>query len=114
MSYDDQHLARQRDRLEEPVEARDDAVALVVDGDDDRDARDGVTRGTPLPSRFQMSTTGLSTSRSRYSGCGAPMTSRSDSAQHLVERHEVGVVVTYGSVHEHRVGLEAQDAACSL
>ena len=38
-----------------------------------------------------MSTTGTSTSRSAYTVCGAPITSRSDSREHVVERHEVGI-----------------------
>ena len=46
---------------------------------------------TPLPSTFQMSTTGLSVDRSRYSGWGAPMTSRSAAAIDFVERQQVRI-----------------------
>ena len=58
-----------------------------------------------------MSTTGTSVvevARTRW--CGAPMTSRSDSREHLVERHEVGVGGDVGVGAEHPRGLEPEEA----
>ena len=74
----------------EPVEARDDRVALVVDGDDDRDA--GRHTRSPLPSRFHTSTTGTSASRSAYCVVRRRDDEQIGLREHVVERPEVGVV----------------------
>ena len=56
-----------------------------------------------------MSATGLSVTSSRYSGCGAAITSRSDLREDVVERAQgrVGGHVRVGA--QHRAGLEGQD-----
>ena len=72
----DQDLALGLDRVEDPVQHRDDGLALVVGGNDDRDGK-GHQTTVPCPSRFQTSATGSVVSRSRYCLCGAAMISRS-------------------------------------
>src|SRR5271155_4503084 len=70
-------FTRQPHRLEHPVKDGNDALALVVGRNNNRDARYLGHTSTPLPSTFHMSAIGLSLTRSRYSGCGAAITSRS-------------------------------------
>src|SRR5262245_54845331 len=53
---------------------------------------------TPRPRRFQMSMTGLSVLSSRYSTCGAPMTSRSAAATTSSSGNSVASTMTFGSV----------------
>src|SRR5581483_4884350 len=91
-----EHLARQGHRLEDAVEAGDDGVALVVCGDDDRDAR--LHSRTPSPSRPQMSTTGLSVGSDAYALCGAPTMSRSARAITSSSGSRSGSTLTNGSV----------------
>src|SRR6202035_3404756 len=100
---DDQHLSRQCDRLEDAIEKRDDASALVVCGNHDADPW-GHTL-TPLPRRLVMSTTGFVVRRSAYSRCGAAMISRSDSATTISRGTMSGSPVTYGSVQSTRAAL---------
>src|SRR5437588_11949031 len=75
----DEDLERQVDRRAQAIEARDDAVALVVYGDDDRDAR--CHTRSPLPRRFHMSTTGVVPSSPAEVEWGVAITRRSDSAR---------------------------------
>ncbi len=75
---DHQHLARQPDRLEQPVKHAEDLLALVVRGHHHRDAGTLGHIWTPCPRMSQMSAAGLPVTSPRYSGCGAPTTSRSD------------------------------------
>src|SRR5262249_27110120 len=100
----DEDLDRNLDRVEDPVEVRDDRRSLVVRGDNEGDARRH-TR-TPRPTMFQMSTMGLLVSRSRYGAWGAAITSTSDrsitsSIGSRSSSHE-----TYGSVQRTSAALK--------
>ena len=55
-----------------------------------------------------MSATGLAVARSRYSGCGAAMTSRSAWLRTSASGRRSGSVVTYGSVHSTAPALKAR------
>ena len=89
---DHQHLRRQCDRLENPIEEGHHRGTLVVRGDDNADA--WFQTVTPLPSRLVMSTTGLSVCSSPYARCGAAIMSRSDSATTVSKGRMSGSPVT--------------------
>lgn len=72
--YDD--LGIDLDRFTHSFENRNDSLALLIGGNDDRDP--GCQRRTPASRQFHTSTIGRSVTNVRYSGCGAPMMRMSD------------------------------------
>src|SRR4051812_20329205 len=98
---DDEDLRGERHRFEDPVETGDDALAFVVGGDDDGDARGLVGHtATPLPATFQTSASGLSVTSPLYSACGVATISRSAFSSTASRGRRVSSTssVTYGSV----------------
>ena len=105
---DGQHLARQRDRFEEPVEDRNDVAALVVHRDDDREAQ----RHTRTASPEQVPDVD---DGHVVVELGVALVRRGDDQQiglgeHEVERPELVVVAHVRVGAEHAPGLELQQA----
>ena len=100
----DEDLARQRDAGEDPVEAADDRVALVVHRDDDRHPRRlGFDHTcTPPSRRFQMSTTGTDTLELAVHRVRRTDHEQVGVAQDGVEVDQVGIVRDVRIVGEHR------------
>src|SRR5690606_31612080 len=115
----DEQLARQVHVLEDAVEDGDHRPALGGDRDGEGDPGGGalqveagagrVAHSTvPLPSRFQMSTTGLSVRNPAYSRCGAAITSTSDRSSTSSSGRSVLSTVTLGSVHSTSAALNCR------
>src|SRR5262249_30086244 len=95
-------------RFEHPVKHRDDGVVFVVRRYDDRNARLLAHTLTPPLRTFHMSATGLSVTKSRYSGCGVAMTRTSLSSSTCCSGTMRGSFLTYGSVQSTRSALNAR------